>query len=69
MIAGSGTLVQHRVSDRGRCAGRDVPADVREIRRNDHLSKRRQPPVATAEGKLSAEKQEVLRGISAVLQV
>lgn len=69
MIAGPGTLVQHRVPGCGRCAGRDVPADVREIRRDDRLSKRGQSPVATAEGELSAEKQKVLRGTVAVLQV
>lgn len=60
--------MQYRVSDRGCCVGRDVPAVVREIRRDDHLSKCRQPPVATAEGELSPEKQEILRGISAILQ-
>lgn len=60
--------MQYRVPDRGRCTGSDVPADVREIRHDDHLSKRRQPPVATAERELSAEKQEILRDTSAVLQ-
>lgn len=69
MIAGPGTLVQHRVPGRGRRAGRDVAADdVREIRRDDRLSERRLPPVAAAEGELSAEEQTVLRGTAAVLQ-
>lgn len=60
--------MQYRVSDRGYCVSRDVPAVVREIRCDDHLSKCRQPPVATAEGELSAEKQEILRGTPAILQ-
>lgn len=59
--------MHHGVSGGGYRARRDVPDEIRGIRRGD-LPERGSLPVTTAEGELSAEEQTVLRGALAVLQ-